>query len=352
MRKIPAALTLMLTVLLFITPLFSQQESSDWATVYFNGEKFNAQAYMCNGSAYLPMEVMAHALGAVVDLDTETDRIFFNGTPLSGRCLDVDGTIYISVASLAKYLKAKYSFDGKHRVIRITKAGLAVKNVVVTSRINPPQTVSYVTPTRTSVYTPSPVDTPSPTAAVTPTRTMTPVPTRTVFPTETPSVDVTPTMTHAPIYTPTPTPTWTPTRTMTPTPTYMPTHAPTVEAPFTPKIGENDIFNVTVTNLESVYSIKDFYKPGSGNKFVVVYLSQQNKSDEVQIYPGKFKLIDNGNKAYEYLEGLSNFWLVILRPGGINFGYLVFEVPNDGKPAKIVLDTYARSPLSIDLISP
>ena len=43
---------------------------------------------------------------------------------------------------------------------------------------------------------------------------------------------------------------------------------------------------------------------------------------------GDFSLLDQNNRAYDYIEGLSNFWLVILRPYGINFGYLVFEVPH------------------------
>jgi len=78
-------------------------------------------------------------------------------------------------------------------------------------------------------------------------------------------------------------------------------------------------------------------------------LSQQNISDEVQIYSGKFSLVDNTRTAYDYLEGLSNFWLIVLRPGGINFGYLVFEIPASSKPMQLVLHSQTRPPLTAEL---
>lgn len=120
-------------------------------------------------------------------------------------------------------------------------------------------------------------------------------------------------------------------------------------SPFIPKSETNQTFRVTVTNLEFVDSIKDYYKPKPGYRFVVVYLSQQNISEEVQIYTGRFSLLDQDNHSYDYVEGLSNFWLVILKPGGINFGYLVFEVPGDAKPMKVVLHGLNQAPLSVAL---
>jgi len=118
---------------------------------------------------------------------------------------------------------------------------------------------------------------------------------------------------------------------------------------FRPRSESNDVFRVTVSNIEVVDTIKDYYKPKPGYKFVVVYLSQQNTSDDVQIYTGRFSLLDQDNSSYDYIEGLSNFWLIILRPGGINFGYLVFEIPADAKPMNLVLHGLNRAPLSVAL---
>jgi hypothetical protein len=118
---------------------------------------------------------------------------------------------------------------------------------------------------------------------------------------------------------------------------------------YVPRSAQNSVFQVTVTNLENVTVIKDFYRPRTGYKFVVVYLSQQNISEQVQIYTGRFSLLDQKNASYDYIEGLSNFWLVILRPFGINFGYLVFEVPTDAKPISLVLHALNQAPLTLNL---
>ena len=118
---------------------------------------------------------------------------------------------------------------------------------------------------------------------------------------------------------------------------------------YVPRTAQNNVFKVTVSNLEIVPVIKDFYKPHAGSKFVVASLSQQNISNQVQIYTGKFSLVDQNQNSYEHLEGLSNFWLVILRPYGINFGYLVFEIPENAKPVSLVLHALTQSPLTINL---
>ncbi len=118
---------------------------------------------------------------------------------------------------------------------------------------------------------------------------------------------------------------------------------------FSPKRSNNDIFSVTVTNMEEVNTLKNYYKPRSGGKYIVVYLTQQNISNQTQIYTGKFSLIDESNKVYEYMEGLSNFWLVILKPGGVNFGYLVFEIPEGTTPVRLVLHALNQQPLAVKL---
>ena len=118
---------------------------------------------------------------------------------------------------------------------------------------------------------------------------------------------------------------------------------------FVPRAGQNSIFQVTVTNVQAVGNIKEFYKPRAGHKFVVVYLSQQNISNEVQIYTGKFNLQDVSGNTYNGLDNLSNFWLVVLRPQGINFGYIVFELPLESSAASLTLNTVNQPPLVLPL---
>lgn len=122
-----------------------------------------------------------------------------------------------------------------------------------------------------------------------------------------------------------------------------------VEEAFVPRSEQNYIFRVSVSNMEEVDSIKDYYKPKPGYKFVIVYLSQQNISNEVQVYTGHFSLVDQGNTSYEPLDRLSNFWLVVLRPGGMVTGYLVFEIPQDSKAMSLVLHGLNMAPLSVSL---
>ncbi|MCL5036400.1 MAG: DUF4352 domain-containing protein [Chloroflexi bacterium] len=118
---------------------------------------------------------------------------------------------------------------------------------------------------------------------------------------------------------------------------------------FPPRFAQNPVFGITVTNVESAETIKGYYKPAPRNKFVIIYVQQQNISNEVQIYTGRFTLLDEKRNSYDYIEGLSNFWLIILRPGGINFGYMVFEVPSGSQPAELVLHSLSQSPLSVSL---
>jgi len=132
-----------------------------------------------------------------------------------------------------------------------------------------------------------------------------------------------------------------------PTPTVVPTQ--TAPEPFNPKNASNDVFKVTVTNIETVTTLKGHYTPKSGCKYVIIYVSQQNISDEVQIYTGKLALMDSNGQAHEYLDALSNFWLLVLKPGGINFGYLVFEIPSNAVPMQVVLSTTTRPPLTLNL---
>ena len=59
--------------------------------------------------------------------------------------------------------------------------------------------------------------------------------------------------------------------------------------------------------------------------------------------------MDNRKQLYNFVEGLSNFWLVVLRPGGNNFGYLVFEIPEAANPTNLILQTSNSNPLSVSI---
>jgi len=140
-----------------------------------------------------------------------------------------------------------------------------------------------------------------------------------------------------------------------PPPTVMPTTVAIPPTPiptpsiFIPKTEENDSFRVTVTNLQYQTIIKNYYTPKAGYRFCIVNVSQQNISPNVQIYTGSFTLFDTDGHSYDYLEGLSNFWLQVLQPGGTNFGHLVYEIPAYSIPEKIELTSINNPSLTINL---
>ena len=128
------------------------------------------------------------------------------------------------------------------------------------------------------------------------------------------------------------------------------THSNKPTGAFIPRYAQNDEFLVTVTDLKITDTVKTFYHPSPGKKFVVVFVSQQNVSNKIQVYTGRFYLVDDKGAKYDYIEGLSNYWLQVLIPNGINFGSLVFEIPKDRYPAKLVLETYGNTPLVVNLM--
>ncbi len=119
---------------------------------------------------------------------------------------------------------------------------------------------------------------------------------------------------------------------------------------FIPRYSQNEEFLVTVTDLKETDTVKGFYHPQPNKKFIVVFVSQQNISNKIQVYTGRFYLVDDKGAKYDYIEGLSNYWLQVLIPNGINFGSLVFEIPKDRYPAKLVLETYGNTPLVVNLM--
>lgn len=118
---------------------------------------------------------------------------------------------------------------------------------------------------------------------------------------------------------------------------------------FVPRSTQNAAFQLTITNFEVVGSFKGYYQPRGGHVFAIVYLSQKNVSGAAQVYPGKLHLADSDGHTYDAMDELSNFWPVIMRPYGINFGYLVYEIPDSVAPSQVVLTTVGNPPLSVNL---
>jgi hypothetical protein len=122
-----------------------------------------------------------------------------------------------------------------------------------------------------------------------------------------------------------------------------------VREAFLPQGAHNGVFQVFISHVEEVEKIKNYYTPMPGRKFIILYITQQNISDELQIYPGEFNLFDEMNSQYTPLDRLSNFWATMLRPGGLRLGYLVFEIPVTSRPSRIVLHGNNIIPLTINL---
>ena len=88
---------------------------------------------------------------------------------------------------------------------------------------------------------------------------------------------------------------------------------------FIPRSASNEEFKITVSELKEVKLIKGLYTPQPGFKFIVLTVSQQNLSNKVQLYTGKFVLYDDKGYKYDYIEGLSSYILQVLLPSGMNF---------------------------------
>ncbi|MGC8733643.1 MAG: hypothetical protein ACP5RD_01130 [bacterium] len=119
---------------------------------------------------------------------------------------------------------------------------------------------------------------------------------------------------------------------------------------FIPRSASNEEFKITVSDLKESKLIKGLYTPQAGFKFVILTVSQQNLSNKVQLYTGKFVLYDDKGNKYDYIEGLSSYILQVLLPSGMNFGTLVFEIPENNIPSRLVLETYGSTPITLSLI--
>ncbi|MCD4783804.1 MAG: DUF4352 domain-containing protein [Candidatus Eremiobacteraeota bacterium] len=364
MRGKQALLILLIYVVsLIISPcLFAQGLTK----IYVNGVKLNVYPHIKDGVAYLPANSLAGALGITISWNAKTRICKVNNKVIATSPLIENGILLLPVESISSGAGASVEWDGTAKVIRVSSlAGVssvaAKKDQSSLPRVTPIK--KQASPTVKPTYQPR-LTAPKPSVSYQPSAksgksksnsgsishkppgSYSGQPSKSAYPNTNRKSSVHIRPSNAPPTMPSNLslpPMYTTGKVSSPQATYSST------SPFIPKSETNGVFRVTVTNMEYVDSIKDYYKPKPGYRFVIVYLSQQNISDEVQIYTGRFSLLDQNNHSYDYMEGLSNFWLVILRPGGINFGYLVFEVPGDTKPMKMVLHGLNKAPLSVGL---
>ena len=134
---------------------------------------------------------------------------------------------------------------------------------------------------------------------------------------------------------------------LTPTPVATPINTPTsilnqIFIPTTTGIRPEKEFDVT--HMEFQTKIKNLYTSKSGYHFCILNVYWMNIRDEYY-HPGTHVLFDTKENEYEYLKEISKFWLEAVPPGGNNFGHIVFEIPIDAIPEKLVLFDNRNKPL-------
>lgn len=400
-------LALLLTVI--IAPAYAL--SGPPAAIFVNGLRVDTVPITKNGTTYLPIQIMAQALQAEIIWDSKLNSVTVNGKLVPASVVNDSGRVYLPAESFINALGGTVSFDGRNNRILINTNASAAGNGAAAAAgavqtkdaaagsttsvaITPAVPVPAVKPAA-HVYTPSvsqakyydsgskqfktaSAENGSVTSSMPLPRTNS----------QTSAVYAPPSATQPAInarsggvqpgypvaYTPNQTETnkfvrhvdgnnYLPSNLqagpvqgisqnlMTGGSAGLPSNSQRSSngSVYIPKHAQNSVFQVTVTNLETISVLKDFYKPREGYKYVIAYLSQQNVSQQVQVYTGRFSLLDQKSASYDYIEGLSNFWLVILRPYGVNFGYLVFEIPADSKPVSLVLHSLNQAPLAVNL---
>ncbi len=299
--------------------------------VFVNNVRVPGYPHMQDGTAYFQANPLARALGVSISWNPTQRIVKINDKVITTTPLMIQGTLYLPVDSIASASGAMVEWDGAGNIIKITKDGHKVESPEPQKTQGSPKT----TPGPGPEYIPKPPGAYSsqPSKGAYPdsegVSRKTPLQPADAPPRLPANLSIPPPAHQGEIG--------------TPQTTYKTTKK------YSPRSRSNDLFQVTVTNIESVNAIKDYYKPKPGFQFLIVYISQQNVSDEVQVYTGRFSLLDTTNHSYDYIEGLSNFWLVILRPGGLNFGYLVFEIPDDASPHQLALHGLNRPPLTVEL---
>jgi len=306
---------ILFAILLFFlfSPVFAKVEPK----IYINNNLLEAKPLIYKGIVYLPAQVLAETLRVTIRWDPSANRLTIEEQSIEIEPYFYEGGLYIPVEAFAE-VGAIVEWNGREHYVKITYPYLATKT-------------QYLSPTFTATpvaYTYSPTPTPYIYQQVAPSPTPTPYiyqPVTTYYTTPTPLTSI-----------------------LTPTPSSS-VEISTAPPFFIPKSVSNGIFNVTVTNIEYTNVIKHYYTPRPGYKFCIINVSQQNISPSVQIYTGTFSLFDQEGHSYDYLEGLSNYWLQILQPGGTNFGHLVYEIPDDAVPDRLVLYSINNPTLVLDL---
>jgi len=304
---------------LLVATVPSGAQDAQPLTVYANGKPIHVTPVIRDGTTYYPVDQIVHALGGRIYWDPAKKIYKINDNDVGMAPLYLGGRFYLPIEAIAHASKAAVTWD------------LARNQVTMkTTADTPPTSVANVsTPSQ-----PRQVEEPKtqPWDATLDGR----LPSGWQFPN--------PHSNNAP-------------------PAASPGHGGTGSATlktakqiasgshdvFVPRSTQNAAFQLTITNFEVVGSFKGYYQPRGGHVFAIVYLSQKNISGAAQVYPGKLHLVDNNGHTYDSMDELSNFWPVIMRPYGINFGYLVYEVPENVAPAQVVLTTVGNPPLSVNL---
>ena len=287
----------------------------DVLTVHCNGNPVNLQAVLRNGVAYYPIEDLVSVTGARVNWNPSAKELRINETVIDVEPVYLGGKIYLPLDTFANAAGYTTTWD-------------AGRGTVVMKRVstNMPQAAHSVsTPGRARV--PGGHDLPYDATL----DGRLPAGWQFANPIEPPA---------APLSRPTP-----PTQASINVMKRAENNSGDV---FIPRSARNAAFHVTVTNLERLPSFRGYYQAKSGYLFYVVYLSQKNISGVPQVYPGKFHLQDAQGNSYDSMEELSSFWPVIMKPFGINFGYLVYEIPDTTFPARLVHTTVGLAPLSVN----
>ena len=357
--SILSATTLLLAFLILPYCVYA----SEPAKVFVDGMRIDTTPIMRDGTVYLPIQTMAQALRAEIVWDSKLNSVKIDGNVVPGTVYNYDGRIYLPAESFVSSLGGSVDFDGRSNRI-IIKTNNAASSQLQTSTVSTnaptarttgsdPNGLSYrpvatatvqpvITPKASTTYTPavpaanqSGVSSVQSSTGANSSVSLRPADASTYLPQNLRAGPVPQTASGL----------------LQGGSASQPANAqrPQNGRVYVPKTAKNSVFQVTVTNVENISTFKDFYRPKEGHRYVIVYLSQQNISQQVQIYTGRFSLLDQKANSYDYMEGLSNFWLLILRPFGINFGYLVFEVPVDSTPVSLVLHSLNQAPLTVDI---
>lgn len=280
---------LIIAVLLLIFALASFAYAASSPAVYLNGTKINETSIVKYNSVYLPVKTLASALGANIEYNAKSNCAKVNGNIIQAIPATKDGKTYLPVKQVANAVGATVVYDKKTNSVKITAKAASAKPSVV--KVKPITTVE-------TVVVKKPATEPKPAPAGTPAA-------------SSEDEDL---------------------------------------KPFIPRSATNGIFKITVTNVETTNVIKGSYGAKPGFKYIIVYFSQQNVTDKLQTYLGKFRLMDTNNNYYGWTTGLSNYWVIVLRPGGISYGYLVFEIPTYAKHQSLYLDMSNRPPITVSVL--